>query len=199
MPIMHTSESSRTFQITIEGVSPLMMDRLDPNDLGKDKPGKGKREEPHPLDAAEKKLYKHENGTIYLPTNNILSCIMGGGEYFKQGMSKITTRDRSLIPACVEMHTLAVDLISLKGWTLDSRIVWNGIKKVPIVAHRPMFHDWKVTFTLDLDTELLSPKLLREIVDSAGKRVGLGAYRPSRKGPYGRFVVTEWKEINKAA
>ena len=40
----------------------------------------------------------------------------------------------------------------------------------------------------------LSPKLLRQIIDDSGKRIGLGDFRPSTKGPYGRFVVTSWVE-----
>ena len=38
-------------------------------------------------------------------------------------------------------------------------------------------------------------KLLREVVDAAGKRVGLGEFRPSCKGQYGKFVVTNWRQL----
>jgi len=34
---------------------------------------------------------------------------------------------------------------------------------------------------------------MREILDSAGKRIGLGDFRPACKGPYGKFVAVEWK------
>ena len=37
-------------------------------------------------------------------------------------------------------------------------------------------------------------KLAREIMDAAGKRIGLGDFRPDCKGPFGKFVVTKWKE-----
>jgi hypothetical protein len=35
---------------------------------------------------------------------------------------------------------------------------------------------------------------MREIVDAAGKRVGLGDFRPACKGPFGKFVVVQWKD-----
>jgi hypothetical protein len=63
-----------------------------------------------------------------------------------------------------------------------------------ILCHRPCFHDWKLSFTLHVDTDMLSPNLLREIVDAAGKRIGLGDFRPDCKGPFGKFVVTNWQE-----
>jgi hypothetical protein len=63
-----------------------------------------------------------------------------------------------------------------------------------ILAYRPMFEDWKLAFEVELDTSIINAKLLRQIVDDAGKRIGLGDFRPSTKGPFGRFVVTKWVE-----
>ena len=55
-----------------------------------------------------------------------------------------------------------------------------------------MFNDWALDITVELDTELINVKLFREIVDVAGKRIGLGDFRPDNKGPFGKFVVTAW-------
>ncbi len=41
---------------------------------------------------------------------------------------------------------------------------------------------------------MITTKLFREIVDAAGKKIGLGDFRPDRKGPFGKFVVIHWKE-----
>ena len=40
-------------------------------------------------------------------------------------------------------------------------------------------------------------KGLKAIVDDAGDRVGLLDFRPERKGPFGRFMVTAWKTDKK--
>lgn len=79
-------------------------------------------------------------------------------------------------------------------WTVDSRGVVIPSTGGRIACHRPCFNDWTIPFTLELDTDMLQVKLLREIVDAAGKRIGLGDFRPARKGPFGKFVVTSWKE-----
>ena len=39
----------------------------------------------------------------------------------------------------------------------------------------------------------MTESFFREIVDAAGSRVGLGAFRPDCKGPYGKFVVVSWE------
>ena len=61
------------------------------------------------------------------------------------------------------------------------------------MRYRPVFHDWAVQFECELDDSEISEKLFREIVDAAGHKIGLGDFRPSCKGPFGRFKVTEWK------
>jgi hypothetical protein len=49
---------------------------------------------------------------------------------------------------------------------------------------------------LEYDDTLLSEKEVREILDNAGRRVGLLDFRPERKGPFGRFMVTAWHPAN---
>jgi hypothetical protein len=60
------------------------------------------------------------------------------------------------------------------------------------MAHRPRIDRWRLSFTLEVDTGMFSPAVVRMLVDDAGKRIGLGDYRPARKGPFGKFVVVEW-------
>ncbi len=64
-----------------------------------------------------------------------------------------------------------------------------------MMCHRPRLDQWSFSFTLDIDTTVFDPKLIRSVVDDAGKKIGLGDFRPQRKGPFGRFVVVEWKEM----
>jgi hypothetical protein len=42
--------------------------------------------------------------------------------------------------------------------------------------------------------EIVDETRVRRIIDDAGSRVGLLDFRPERKGPFGRFVVTSWAE-----
>ena len=56
-----------------------------------------------------------------------------------------------------------------------------------------MFDDWQLSFGLEVDEEVITAKLVRDILDVSGKRIGLGDFRPSCKGPYGKFVITSWK------
>ena len=99
----------------------------------------------------------------------------------------------SLIPAGVAINEIICPL-NTKKYEVDSRSVVIPSTGGRIMCHRPRLDEWALDFTLDIDTEMFSPALVRQIVDDAGKKVGLGDYRPDRKGPFGKFVVVNWKE-----
>lgn len=182
--------------ITVEGISPLLVhaftdaDQIAASDGNRSSAASGDRGSPQ--EQAERHLYKGVDGGLMIPQPNVFSCIIEGGKFFKAGKSKITTMRSSLIPACVQIAEIEIPLASAGGWTVDTRAVRIPSTGGRIQRHRPCFHDWSLTFTVELDTKELSEKLLREIVDAAGSKIGLGDFRPACKGPFGRFKVTRW-------
>jgi hypothetical protein len=66
-----------------------------------------------------------------------------------------------------------------------------------MVCHRPLFHFWQLRFSLTHDAEMLDAAIVRELFDIAGSKIGLGDFRPDRRGPFGRFTVTLWNPENK--
>lgn len=148
-----------------------------------------------PKEQAQQKLYLGLDGkTLVIPQPNLFRSIMDAGTFFKAGKSKVTTQKSSIIPAALAINEVEIPIKSKDGWTVDTRPVRIPSTGGRILCHRPMFHDWSLTFTMMLDTDMIGVKLLREIVDAAGKRIGLGDFRPACKGPYGRYVVTSWTE-----
>lgn len=196
----------KSFQVEIAGTTPLICNRF--TDEAQASASSGTKiasngDRGTPTEIAEKKLYRGADGeTIIIPAPNAFRCLIDAGKFFKSGRSKITTQKSSLIPACLSLGGLhnAVELpiISPEPWRVDTRPVRIPATGGRILAHRPMFDEWKLQFFLDLDEEFMTPKLLREIVDSAGKRIGLGDFRPDCKGMFGKFVVTNWEDVTGA-
>ena len=50
---------------------------------------------------------------------------------------------------------------------------------------------WSCDFTVDVDDELVDRESLDRWLDIAGRRIGLGDWRPEKSGTYGRFSVSE--------
>lgn len=180
--------------VTIQGITPLLMNRFTENSEVSVSGGtspvlRGSRGTPR--EQATKKLYADEGGNLFVPGANIYACIIAAGTFHKAGKSKITTQKTSLIPAGVMISEIVCPITG-SGWEVDSRSVVIPSTGGRIMCHRPRVDTWSVPFTLEIDERVFSPDLVRAILDDAGSKIGLGDYRPARKGPFGRFVVNSW-------
>ena len=187
----------KRIDVTLEGTTPLLCNRF--TDAAQQGATNGNRlasigEKGSPTDQAQARLYPGHDGKPVIPQPNLFRCLIDGGQFFKAGKSKVTTQKSSIIPACAEIEGLEIPIQHRDPWTVDSRPVCIPSTGGRIICHRPCFHDWRLSFTLNIDTEIITVKLVREILDAAGKRIGLGDFRPARKGPFGKFVVVSWKD-----
>lgn len=184
----------------IESRTPLLINKVTDEAILKMQSGSRKAQSSHqatPKEEAQKKLHLSKGGKPIIPSPNLFKSIIEGGRFFKLGKSKITTLKSSLVPACVEIEELELPIQSKAGWEVDSRPVRVPTTGGVVIAHRPMFEQWALAFTLNLDEEMMSSQLLYEIIEAAGTRIGLGDFRPDRKGPFGKYRITQWKEGNK--
>ena len=74
----------------------------------------------------------------------------------------------------------------------------NAQFTVPVVVQRnriertrAKFDNWGVTLLLEADDELVDARQLESWLDIAGRRIGLGDWRPEKSGDYGRFEVVK--------
>lgn len=186
--------------IKIEGVSPLIMNRFFDEAANETMTGMRSsangRERGTPREQAERKIYfGADEKTIIIPSPNLLRCFYDGGSFHKIGKKQVTTKRESLLCSCVFIDETELKLSSKEGWRVDTRAVVIPSTQGRIMTHRPMFDDWSIDLSISLDERIIGSKLLRQIIDDAGSRIGIGDFRPARKGPYGRFCVSNWTPI----
>jgi hypothetical protein len=183
--------------ITIQGHSPLLCNRF--TDEAAEKATNGSSTSAMagsngtPREIALSKLYLNASEEPVIPQPNLLRCIIDAGKFFKNGKSKVTTQKSSLIPACVELHDFEFPIRHTQPWSVDSRPIRNPATGGRRLAHRPRFDDWELDFSVELDTREMSERLFREIMDKAGRAIGLGDFRIDCKGPFGKFVILKWQ------
>lgn len=61
---------------------------------------------------------------------------------------------------------------------------------------RPILREWSCRFTMLADCETYNPEVLEKVIVEAGKNVGIGAWRPQLKGPYGKFRPVSFKVLD---
>lgn len=186
--------------VTIQGLTPLLMNRFTEAAEVAVSGGTApvlRGSKGTPREQAQGKLYADADGKLYVPGANIYAAIIEAGKFHKAGKSKVTTNKTSLVPAGVMISEIICP-IEGSDWEVDSRSVVIPATGGRIMCHRPRVDKWNVSFTLEIDETVFSPALVRAIVDDAGSKIGLGDYRPARKGPFGRFNVIAWAVVETA-
>lgn len=200
-------------EIYCVGRSPLLMNRMTEESLhGLRKPG-GKKPKTAPRpelprDEAIPKLYTthDKKKRPYLPTENIFSCLVCAGQMVRlDGKRQISTAKSTILPSfitIVEPYVLLVDPDdgeSEPAWEVDMRQGRNPNGGEAVCIVRPRFDRWAFRLTVDIDDREIAEAVIRELFDKAGARIGLGDFRPQRRGPFGQFIVNRWAKIQEAA
>ena len=137
---------------------------------------------------ADKLAYKKSNGELYIPSEAIKGSLVGAASYKKIGKYAA----KPIIAAGVQMSPEKIGL-GIKTYNLDIRTV--VIQRNRVVKIRPKIENWKAKFDIEYDETLIgNPQMIREILEEAGKRVGLLDFRPQKTGNFGKFKITKWEE-----
>lgn len=170
--------SERIFEVEIRGTAPLLMNRFtDESGSKKTKKIYDDQEE------AEKRLYLDENGKLYQPGEHIERALQLASKNFKYGGRKSYY---DFVRSAVFVQPEKVIHI-IQDWKIDKRPV--VIQKRRIMRCRPLLKNWQLKFQLHVIDENIDAEVLKEILEYAGRFIGLGDNRPR----YGRFKVIQFK------
>jgi hypothetical protein len=181
----------------IAGITPVIFDRFTNALLESKTTTKttGKGVELTPQEQAKARLYLYDDGRPYMPAVYLFRAIIDAGRFIKIGKRQLSTRDETIVPSFLSLVGIDYPIESKEGWRVDARGIVNQVSKARVMAYRPIFDDWRLTFCIDLDTSEGKPSTARELVDRAGRAIGVGVMRPSRKGGYGQFKVVHWNVV----
>lgn len=129
-------------------------------------------------------LYWDDEIGAYIPSVNVVACLIEAARYWKLGDAvgkAVFALDDELPLGIKDLNAFAAKKDSHYRVTLK-----QGRSR--IARTRPRFSQWGLTFKMELDETELSPKKLPQIIERAGRIVGLG---DSRKLGFGRFMAEQ--------
>lgn len=179
--------------VSIKGLTPLMMNRLDIEALAGKSRTSGTVYDPatEALKAAYiAKIDKKEQ--LYVPNQWLHSCIINTARAYK--FKRVSAS--SLLAGSIRIEPEQIGL-GTKEYEIDSRAV--NIQNARVVKSRPKILEWAINFSIIYYRKLIaSDKLamIKEILEDAGIRMGIGDYRPQHKGWFGTFTVTKFEVEN---
>jgi hypothetical protein len=182
--------------VTIKGLTPLLMNRLDIADLQ----GKGRRKgqvydaKKEAAKAAHIAKFDDEE-CLYVPSEWIYSCIIGAAKSYHPPGSRASAS--ALYAGSIRIEPEKISL-GHKNYEIDIRAV--NIVGSRVVKARPKIPEWSIPFsilyykrTIESSNALAQ---LQMILEDAGIRMGIGDYRPQHKGWFGTFTVTKFEVEN---
>ena len=186
---------SDSIEFKIEGVSPLLMHNgqlANPlNPLVKQMKaitGLRKKSDENHIEISRLEfragLYVSASGEIEIPSEVMESCLIEGAKKSKLGKqfkSSICIMENSTLDYG---EKLSVDEL----WKRSEEFVdVRGVKvgQARVMRTRAIFRNWKLSFTVHYNADLVNPEQIHIALDDAGSQVGLCDYRPK----FGRFEV----------
>ena len=197
------------YRITIKGIRPIIMhngtaglDTRSPANLEKAeitrKRGSNRTEVDEmrlrELDC-QTSLWLDSKGAPTIPPAAIRAVIETGARKLKQGpqvREGMVVMDIESLDYDTERYGMSIKELG-QSTQFTAAVV---VQRSRILRTRAKFDDWVCTFVLDCDDELIDQTQLASWLDIAGRRIGLGDWRPEKSGDYGRFETISIEAMN---
>jgi hypothetical protein len=179
----------RKVKVTITGTTPLLFNRF--RDKAIESESKKRTGAVEKLDI-EDKLYTDEDGKVLLPSTYLKNCISESAKQFKiVGKGKSTYS--KIVASTVDITPFLIELDANK-YTVFRISAVNPMTKGRMMTERPKFDKWSATFEIVLNDSSVPVSVIQEILEHGGKYVGIGDWRPDKKGMFGKFMISSFKE-----
>ena len=186
----------KSVQVEIRGITPLLIHKFGAEAESSKKTRRIEVQNKDPREEARKVAYIADDGTFYFSAFSIPNAMGNAGSSHKATGTRKSLR--YVVPSAVRMDSDTVTIMNGTGpaedFEVDARPVTIPATKGRIMRYRPRFNQWGAKFIVHIDDELLSCDMAHQLLNEAGQSIGIGDFRPEKRGPFGRFRVTQWSE-----
>lgn len=179
-------------RVIVDGLSPLLTHN--PESMGVSNDAKKGGRIPDPETEAEAGVYRLADGTCGIKGEAFRASLLKAAGAWKMKRSTAASRLAHVTVVQELLPLLRRDGTPISDYAIDRRRAI--VVRAGIVRARPRFDEWSVDLTFQYDPILVDePKLILNILQDAGGRVGVGDYRPGTKGWFGRFTVRSYQVL----
>ncbi len=169
------------------------------------------------IDIASSRVLRNDKKKPGIKIEYLTACLAEAGRHVKNGKKQISTASSTSIFGFLDFQGatfLAFEPVDLKkfseteqefvhpkeGWLVDKRrgVLNNAGKSVAVGIVRPLFKHWEIKLQVEVNTNAedgCDLENIKKLFSAAGTRVGLGDFRPAKKGPFGMFSVAEFEVV----
>lgn len=186
--------SQRTYQVEIEGISPLIQNNPEQsNEKRQLKPNPTRRSSPN--DPQEewrlRAYYINEDGTLGHPAEAMEMCLREAAAEIK-GTGRRTLAKPVKRTCFLEGEYMTITNRKIVDCSPKRMAPRNSTGQTTPYYAPEFAAGWRMAFQIHImDDESVTPVALKQVIEKAGQAIGLGVHRPK----YGRFMVVKFEEI----
>lgn len=176
-----------TLSFWIKGISPLIQHAWSEKGLRMMRmTAQERKKEPKlardPEKEAESACYRTDDGDFGIPLLAFKAALIGAA-HKDFGLEKTLLRKSFFIPS---KDSGSIARMEADDYQIREDIVRIGANQTDL-RYRPQFNEWSCNIIAQIDSELLRPEDVVNLVNRAGFSVGIGEWRPEKGGEFGRF------------
>lgn len=187
---------AETIRVPIRGTSPLIVHRFSEKakrQMLDGMQGKANVKTIRDPEADYKaSLYLTKSGQTGFPAIAFKAATVGGARFYaKIAMTELRQylffrgeygTDGQALVVIEGEHRMREDVVRLKGTTADLR-------------YRAEFPEWSTVIELSFVTSSISRASVLSLIDAGGMGVGVGEWRPEKKGEFGTYQIDQTREV----
>jgi len=186
------------YKVKLIGKTPYMQHKMNDVDLETWEKKRGRiieRAEVHEDD--EKRalyhMYIDDDGKPFIPSEQLIGSFINAGSFIKSKVGNSKKSMKNIVAAMFDILPMKIKLTT--SWTIDKRSAVNKNIKARVIVLRPRWEEWEAEFTLIVDNDTITKETIRTIIEYAGQYVGIGSFRPTNNGRFGRFTLHTLKQL----
>lgn len=138
---------------------------------------------------AEYHCYRNAAGKCFIPADQLRGALINAGSAVK---AKVGGRSKSMKQVVAAMFMVTPDHIEIPDYdSIDKRSAVNKNVKARVMVIRPKWYTWESEFVLNVMNDSITKETIVQIIEHAGNYVGIGSFRPTNNGMFGRFELKE--------
>jgi|GEM_PF-429118 len=202
------ADSETVVLVTIEGKSPMLQHAMTEDTVVNvlirgERPQKDKTAKLE--DIAKLGLYLGPKGEFGIKSDCLFACLREAGRMVKfDGRKSISTATSTMLPSFLTIEPPIdegdgfIPFVGEAKWVhvVHRGNLKNAGKETAVGIVRPRFDKWALQTRVVISPEGgITEETVKTLISVAGRRVGLGAFRPQKNGQFGRFTLTGWEVL----
>lgn len=136
---------------------------------------------------AEYHAYRNTEGKCFIPSEHLRQSLIQAGTFMK---SKVGVRTKSMKSIVASTFMVEPDEIIIPDYqAIDKRSTVNRNNKARVMVIRPKWAEWGAEFTLNVLEPTITDETVSKLITFAGLYIGIGSYRPTNNGMFGKFEL----------